>query len=334
MKLNSVFALLVVLCYPASVFSAPLDPAALGEFIQSMESDHGFDKAKLEKLFEGTERSDRILELMSRPAEKVKPWWEYRALFISDKRIRDGVKFWGENLATLEQATEKTGVSPEIIVAIIGIETSYGRVTGSYKVIEALATLAFHYPGNNVKRGRFFAAQLEHFLLLAREDSLDPMSLLGSYAGAMGIPQFMPENYRKLAVDFNDDGKRDIWTSPADAIGSVANYFTHHGWIPDAPVMSPARVASENVDAFLQKSIKPAKTLAEFERGNIRPTVENSNQDESATLFQLTARDGHEYWLGYTNFYVISRYNPRVKYAMAVAQLAAAIRAKYNEQGD
>ena len=246
----AIFCALLLWASPAH--SAPLAAAPLQAFIGYMARTHGFDARDLERLFAGVQRSDRIIELMSRPAEKVKPWWEYRQLFISDKRIVDGVGFWRQHAEALARAERKYGVAPEVIVAIIGVETSYGRVTGSHRVVDALATLAFHYPGDNAARADFFRAQLEHVLLLAREDGVDPLSLEGSYAGAMGMPQFMPENYRKLAVDFDFDGVRDIWSNPVDAIGSVANYLQHHGWRRDGPVVAAAEVDESTAARYVQ----------------------------------------------------------------------------------
>ncbi len=320
---NSLLAALLT-CLSLATPAAPLDEAGVSDFIAYMVASHGFDQQSLNELFAGAERSERILELMTRPAEKVKPWWEYRNLFISDKRIRDGVAFWHENQDALMRAQAEYGVAPEVIVAIIGVETSYGRITGGYRVLDALSTLAFHYPGGNESRARFFRAQLEHFLLFAREDGLDPTSLTGSYAGAMGMPQFMPENYRKLAVDFDADGARDIWGNPRDAIGSVANYLNRHGWLAGGPIVSPAALRGDPAP-WLQDEIKPTRRVAEFSAAGITPMVAQ-DPELPAALFELQARDGKEYWLGFTNFYVISRYNPRVKYAMAVAHLAAAIR--------
>lgn len=319
-------ALLAVLLGPAALPAAPLDPVAVQTFIVEMVRAHGFEQAALERLFAGTGRSDRILELMTRPAEKVKPWHEYRALFISDRRIRDGVAFWREHEQALARAAERYGVAPEVIIAIIGVETSYGRVTGSYGVLEALATLAFHYPGGDAARATFFRRQLEELLLFAREDGLDPLGLTGSYAGAMGMPQFMPENYRKLAVDFDGDGRRDIWRDPDDAIGSVANYLNHHGWQRGGAVTTRAELGAATPTAFLTSGIKPEFTLASFTAAGITPLARGVAAEEPAALFELEGVGGNEYWIGYTNFYVISRYNPRVKYAMAVAHLAEAIR--------
>lgn len=309
-----------------SAMAAELDAGKVDGFIAEMVARHAFDQASLTDLFAEVERSDRIIELMTRPAEKVKPWWQYRAIFISDKRIRDGVKFWRRHFERLSQAQETYGVPAHVIVAIIGVETSYGKVIGSHRVMDALSTLAFHYPGGNERRAKYFRAQLEHFLLFTREDKLSPLALEGSYAGALGMPQFMPENYRKLAVDFDGDGARDIWKNPADAIGSVANYLSHHGWQRGLPVMSPARVVGSDFRQFLGDDIKPQHSLEQLASGGISPMQNEDDQTLAARLFELSAKNGHEYWLGYENFYVISRYNPRVKYTMAVAQLAESIR--------
>lgn len=304
--------------------AAPLDAAAVARFVDEMVERHAFDRAALEATLARAERSERILELMTRPAEKVKPWHEYRPIFISDKRIRDGVAFWGKHADTLDKARATYGVAPEVIVAILGVETAYGRISGGHRVLDALATLAFHYPGDRPKRAAFFRSQLEHFLLMSREYELDPTSLEGSYAGAMGMPQFMPENYRKLAVDFDEDGRRDIWDNPADAIGSIANYLAHHGWQPGGPVMSRAAVDGGQ-GAFLRDSMAPEFTLRDLGAAGIVPTVGDAPPDAAAALFELEGEHAPEYWIGYKNFYVISRYNPRVKYTMAVAQLAEAI---------
>ena len=306
--------------------ATPLDTAAVRSFIEHMHQTFGFDVDALNNTFTHVSRSDRIIELMAKPAEKVKPWHQYRALFITAKRIREGAAFWHTNEASVSRAAATYGVAPEVIVAIIGVETSYGQNVGSYRVIDALSTLAFHYPGNNAARGAFFRTQLEQFLLMAREDNLEPFSLTGSYAGAMGMPQFMPDSYRRLAVDFDGDGKRNIWKDPDDAIGSVANYLKVHGWRQAGAVISRARVGDIEPDQFLKTTIKPDFRLIDFTAAGIVPLQRNDNSDEEVALFELEGRAGPEYWIGYTNFYVISRYNPRVKYAMAVAQLAEEIR--------
>lgn len=308
----------------ATARAAPLDGEAVAQFIDEMVREHAFERAALEATLARAERSDRIISLMSRPAEKVKPWFEYRPLFISKKRIRDGVAFWNDHAEILAKAHDHYGVAPEVIVAILGVETAYGRISGGHRVLDALATLAFHYPGDRPARAAYFRTQLEQFLLMAREYELDPQTLEGSYAGAMGMPQFMPENYRKLAVDFDGDGRRDIWSNPSDAVGSIANYLAHHGWQPGGPVMSPAQV-SDAPDAFLTTSIAPEFTLGDLRAAGIVPSRTGVSANAAAALFELEGRDAPEYWIGYKNFYVISRYNPRVKYTMAVAQLAEAI---------
>ena len=324
--------LCVLLGIVSDVPAAPLDTAAVRGFIADMNLKHGFDAAALTRTFANVSRIDRIIELIAKPAEKVKPWYEYRALFITDKRIREGAAFWRANEAVVLRASETYGVAPEVIVAIIGVETSYGANVGSYRVIDALSTLAFHYPDNNKTRSAFFRTQLEQFLLMARDDHLDPMVLTGSYAGAMGMPQFMPDSYRRLAVDFDGDGARNIWNDADDAIGSVANYLHEHGWRRAGPVTTMARVSGANPATFLKTTIKPDFRLADFTAAGIMP-VRSGNPDDETALFELEGTRGNEYWIGYTNFYVISRYNPRVKYAMAVAQLSEEIRKLHGGPG-
>jgi membrane-bound lytic murein transglycosylase B len=313
--------------------AAPLDASAVRDFIAYMNQKHGFASDALTQTFAQVSRLDRIIELMSKPAEKVKPWYEYRALFITDKRIREGAAFWRANEAAVLRAADTYGVAPEVIIAIIGVETSYGQNVGNYRVIDALSTLAFHYPGNDSARAAFFRSQLEQFLLMTRDDHLDPLALTGSYAGAMGMPQFMPDSYRRLAVDFDGDGARNIWSDAPDAIGSVANYLHEHGWRRAGAVTTKARIGSADPAPFLKTTIKPSFRLADFTAAGILPMRSNGNPDDETALFELEGSHGNEYWIGYTNFYVISRYNPRVKYAMAVAQLSEEIRKLHGGPG-
>lgn len=328
--------LLLLLCILLGAGSAapaaPLDTSAVRGFIITMNEKHGFDADALTRTFTRVNRIDRIIELIAKPAEKVKPWFQYREIFITDKRIRDGAAFWRANEQAVLRAAETYGVAPEVIVAIIGVETSYGANVGSYRVIDALSTLAFHYPGNNSARASFFRTQLEQFLLLARDEHLDPLSPTGSYAGAMGMPQFMPDSYRRLAVDFDGDGVRNIWNDADDAIGSVANYLHEHGWRRSGPVTTKARLGGADPSAFLTTTIKPGFRLSDFTAAGIMPVRSGDPEDEAA-LFELEGANGNEYWIGYTNFYVISRYNPRVKYAMAVAQLSEEIRKLHGGPG-
>ena len=317
-------ALGLCLLLPAAVHGSDLDRSAVDAFIAEMVRDHAFDRADLDAVFQVAQRSDRILRAMSRPAEKAKPWHEYRKHFLTRARIDGGIAFWDGNAGVLDKATETYGVPPEIIVAIIGVETAYGRITGRDRVVDALATLAFHYPKRNERRMAYFREQLRQLFLMSREQELDPLSLSGSYAGAMGIPQFMPESYRKFAVDFNDDGSRDIWKDRSDAIGSVANYLKAHGWDRDGSIVVPARADASAAAPLLTDSVKPHMPLSEFGRHGVEPVT--APGDELAALFELEGETATEYWLALNNFYVIMRYNPRTKYAMAVVSLAEAIR--------
>ena len=289
----------------------------VGEFITEMTRDYGFASEQLSTLFSGVERKQAILDAISRPAERVKPWKEYRPIFITDARINKGVAFWNEHAEALARAEKEYGVPAEIIVAIIGVETSYGGNTGSYRVIDALSTLAFDYP----PRAPFFRKELREFLMLTREEQVDPASLKGSYAGAMGLPQFMPSSFRAYAVDFDGDGHINIWSNPVDAIGSVASYFKRHNWQPGQPVVSLATVEGEQVDQGLSTGLDPEKNVAELRALGWSSNDELAD-DLPVTAFRLDGAEGAEYWIGQPNFYVITRYNRSVMYAMAVNQLS------------
>lgn len=316
----------VLLLVSAAAHGRSLDAQAIDAFIAEMVTEHDFDKRKLSAILKQAKRSERTLKAMSRPAEKAKPWYEYQKHFLTQERIDAGIEFWNLNANTLIEATEVYGVPAEIIVAIIGVETAYGRIVGRDRVVDALATLAFHYPKKNPQRMAYFRAQLTHLFLMSREQNLDPLSLSGSYAGAMGIPQFMPESYRNFAVDFNHDGERDIWRDRIDAIGSVANYLKSHGWDRGKSIVVAA-VTSEpaaDVQGLLSDSLKPHRRLSEYSSLGVQP--DSATSDALAALFTLEGEVAPEYWLALNNFYVIMRYNPRTKYAMAVVKLAQAIR--------
>lgn len=291
----------------------------VAEFVREMTQDYGFASEQLVEMLAQAERKQAILDAISRPAERVKPWKEYRPIFITDSRVAQGVDFWRENEAALARAEQEYGVPAEVIVAIIGVETFYGRNTGSYRVIDALSTLGFDYP----PRQPFFRQQLKEFLLLAREEQVDPLTLTGSYAGAMGLPQFMPSSFRAYAVDFDADGRIDIWKNPVDAIGSAANYFKQHGWTADEPVVARATVKGERHSDGLTEGLEPVKNAAELRQlGWQWQSDKNMADDTAVTAFRLDGADGDEYWVGLPNFYVITRYNRSVMYAMAVHQLA------------
>jgi membrane-bound lytic murein transglycosylase B len=285
--------------------------------IDELVAEEGFDRATLQAVFDQAERQQSILEAIARPAEKTKPWYEYRQIFVTDKREKQGVEFFATHRETLDRAERETGVPAEIIVAIIGVETFYGRITGSYRVIDALSTLAFDYP----KRSPFFTKELRNFLLLTRDQGFEPTELKGSYAGAMGYGQFMPSSYRAYAVDFDDDGVIDIWNNPVDAIGSVANYFKAHGWRPGEPVVAAALREGEVPEDWFNNGLKPERTVAEFTAEGLQPLREFP-ADSLATAMKFELEDGFEYWMGLHNFYVITRYNHSAMYAMSVYQLS------------
>ena len=294
------------------------------EFVAVMVEKHSFNREELLAVLGQAERRDDIIELMSKPAEKRLAWYEYRNIFLTESRIEGGVAFWKENADILAKAEEAFGVDPQVVVAIIGVETRYGSNTGRHRVLDALATLAFDYP----PRSQFFTSELEQFLLLAREEDIDLLSATGSYAGAMGYGQFIPSSYRNFAVDFDANGKRDLWNSPMDIIGSVANYFHVHGWKDRAPVAVRAKVSGDDYQALLELGYEPNTALHAMRHDGVTPVTEMPD-DLEAALLSFDQQDGPEYWLGFNNFYVITRYNHSPLYAMAVYQLSEEIRAAY-----
>ncbi|ABC32491.1 lytic murein transglycosylase B [Hahella chejuensis KCTC 2396] len=291
------------------------------KFIASMATKHGFDKAQLQQIFAGTEKKQDIIDAMKRPAEKVLEWKDYRRIFLTDQRIAGGKEFMKENKDALIRAEAEYGVPAQVITAIIGVETLYGRHKGRYRVIDALSTLAFDYP----PRSKFFRSELEHYLLLGREQGFDVMSLTGSYAGAMGYGQFIPSSYRSYAVDFNGDKIADILTDKTDAIGSVANYLARHGWRQGESVAMQVEMKEAPPAALLPKKQKPAHSVGKLKKAGV-PVPESLDDKARARLMALEAETSKEYWLGLQNFYVITRYNHSDLYAMAVFQLSEAIR--------
>jgi membrane-bound lytic murein transglycosylase B len=290
-------------------------------FIRDMAARHDFSKAELIAIFREAQRREDILKLMSRPAEKRLAWHEYRKIFLTQSRIDGGVAFWNQHAGILDKAERELGVDAQVIVAIIGVETRYGGNTGSHRVLDALATLAFDYP----PRSKFFRGELEQYLVLANEENIDLLSTKGSYAGAMGYGQFIPSSYRNYALDFDQDGKRDLWNSPMDIIGSVANYMHKHGWELGAPVIIPARVSGDSYKTILDKGLKPHTAIKQLQQAGVTPLVAQPG-DALAGLVTLENKDGPGYWLSLNNFYVITRYNRSPLYAMAVYQLSEAIR--------
>ncbi|WP_237066408.1 lytic murein transglycosylase B [Microbulbifer guangxiensis] len=296
------------------------DNAEAQAFVEYMVTKHGFDRDEMVALMREAKRKDSILKAIQRPAEKAKPWYEYRKLFVTPQGIAGGVDFWDKNKKALTEAEQKYGVPAELIVAIIGVETRYGGNMGGYRVLDALATLAFNYP----RRSEFFTKELENFLLLARDQGFKPTELKGSYAGAMGFGQFMPSSYRAYAVDFNADGKVDIWEDTEDAIGSVANYLAKHGWLPLDPVVVLATPRPNADMTIVNDSLKPQWTVGQLEEKGFSTTAQ-VDPEMTANVFSLQTEQGKQFWIGLKNFSVITSYNRSRLYAMAVYDLAQEI---------
>lgn len=291
-------------------------------FIQQMSVQHHFDQKQLTELFNQVKFNPHIISTMNAPHEGL-PWYRYRVLFVTPERAKAGAEYWRDHAATLAAAEKKYGVPAQIIVAILGVETNYGRFQGTYRVLDSLATLAFDYP----PRAPYFKGELEQYLLLTREIRLDPLAVKGSYAGAIGQPQFMPSSYRHYGIDSTGKGYSDLIHNSDDVIFSVANYFKGYGWQPGQPVAVPAKVTGQEFAPLV--TAKTKKTVAEFKNYGVSPTLALVTTAGSACLMPLDDSDGPEYWLAFQNFDVIMRYNTSPRYAMAVYQLGEAIKAKY-----
>ncbi len=317
---------LILICLASFILlsaSAHANPrkftSGVNEFIENMARKHGFEKKSLAALMSKARYSQAVIDSMERPYE-AKPWHIYRPLFVSSDRIKNGVAFWNANADLLNRAERIYGVPPQIIVATIGVETRYGQYMGKHLVLDALTTLAFTYP----KRQRLFRKQLEAYILLLSEEDIDPDQTRGSYAGAIGKPQFIPGSYREYAIDFDGDGKRDLLNNTADAIGSVANYYRRHGWRQGGLVATPAQVNGGEYREHLNLELATTTTIADLSMAGVKigqqlPTSTKCN------LIQFDAGKAKEYWLGFHNFYVITRYNHNNQYAMAVYQLSQEI---------
>ena len=320
--LRFAFAALALLASLASPGAVPVLRPEIEAFIEEMGTKHGYEPGPLRRLFSQVQPRPSIIRAMTAPGT-ARPWHDFRRRNVDQARIDGGVRFWAQNVATLERASRDFGVPPELIVATIGIETMYGRNMGSFKVIDALSTLAFDYP----PRAEFFRRELEEYLLLVRDWGIDSATR-GSYAGAIGIPQFIPSSYRRYAVDFDGDGRRDLVRSAADAIGSVANYYQTFGWKPGAPVAVPADPGSADVATLIAAGIKPHVKVSDLKTQGF--TVQGAAADDSdATVFSLETESGPRVMLGFNNFYVITRYNRSQNYAMAVYELSREIRAAF-----
>ncbi|NOT86391.1 MAG: lytic murein transglycosylase B [Methylococcaceae bacterium] len=312
-----VLLLTVLLSVPTQ---AAIDKTLLvNEFVEQMVAKYYFERPQVEAWLNAAEIKPAILDAISSPAEGMS-WYKYRKIFMTEKRIAGGVDFWQKNAVTLAKVSSQYGVPAEIIIAIIGVETQYGGNVGTYRVLDALATLGFAHP----KRSAFFLSELEHFLLLCREEHIDPTQPLGSYAGAMGLPQFMPSSYRDFAVDFEQDKQRNIWTNPADAIASVANYFVKHQWQPGAEVFVPAVAEGYEYKVAIRNELEPDLTTNDLRRLKIG-VMDTLAADGKVKLLAFEQEFDEDLWLGLHNYYVITRYNRSPLYAMAVYQLSQAI---------
>lgn len=331
MKKIAVIRCWLALCFAAAIASASnadyaSHPDAI-RVVQELVEEEGLDAAQLTAILAQAEKRQSIIDAMNRPAEKTFTWGRYRNIFLKEPRIESGAEFWAENVEVLQKAEVEFGVPAEVIVAIIGVETLYGGNTGSYPVIDALSTLAFDYP----KRSPFFRSELKHFLILTAEQGQDPLDFKGSYAGAMGLGQFMPSSYRAYAKGYEDDGFIDIWSDKSDAIWSVANYLKVHGWKPGEKI---AQIVEDGVQIpaeIVSTELKPTLSISELSAAGIDLDV-GVLPEGLATLMVLEAEDGLEHWIGWQNFYVITRYNHSELYAMAVFQLAQAIRESYSQR--
>jgi len=309
-------------CSSAAAAPAALNPE-IESFIDQLVTTHKFDRRKLRDWFKQARIQSGVLKAMSRPAT-ARPWHEYRTSQITEARIRGGLEYWQQQADTLARASTEYGVPEEILVATIGLESSYGRNTGSSNAFDALVTLAFAYP----PRAELFRGELEQFLLLTRELRLDPLRFRGSYAGALGVPQFLPSSYRRYAVDFDNNGRRDLWDH-SDAIGSIANYYKSYGWQPGEPeivaIEQQAETAGDEFKTLLERGLKPHTTVAAVRRGGVTPAGPVAD-DALVCVFGAASETGMRYWLGFNNFYVITRYNRSINYALSVHELAQELR--------
>lgn len=321
------FALSSISANAVSDAALDLERADIQAFVERVGKHESLSPQAVERALSKAQIKQPILQAISKPVERTLDWQRYSKIFLQPDRIQAGAKFMRERSTTMMVAESRYGVPREIITAIIGVETKYGKVMGSHRVLDALATLAFEYP----KRSKFFTKELEHYLLLCAEQGIDPSKPLGSYAGAMGYGQFMPSSYREYAVDFDGDGKVDIWNNKTDAIGSVANYLARHGWRKGGVVVVPAERNNRPVTlAALNKNLKPGIRAGQLPSFGFKRPERLSNEAKVA-LFRFKSEQGPMYELGLQNFYVITRYNHSRLYARAVFELSQRILAESQE---
>jgi len=295
------------------------DYPALQELVRTMVANDGFTENELRSILAGASIDQKTLALMDRQYESL-PWYKYRNLFINDERIARGVDFWKTYEGLLARAEQEYGVSQQVIVALIGVETHYGTRIGDKSVLDSLVTLSAAYP----RRSEFFSSELRTFLNMTRKEGIEPASVVGSFAGAIGIPQFMPSSYEAYSVDFNGNNQRDLVNETADAIGSVANYLKVHGWRAGKPIYAPIPRMPESGLPLVTKRAKPKLSIADIQSAGI--SFDATGASDKAAVLRLTEETKKRYFVGYRNFYAITRYNPSVNYAMAVTELSEAIR--------
>jgi membrane-bound lytic murein transglycosylase B len=305
---------------PASAAGFDLQRPEIVAFINEVTEHDGLKRSDVRRLLKEARPQPKIIDIMNRPIEKVAPWWEYREHVLTPERVSDGAQFWADHRESLARVAETYQVAPEYVVAILGVETRYGRVTGHYRVLDALATLAFDYP----PRHSYFAGELAQFMVLAKEKQLDPLTTTGSYAGAMGAPQFMPSAYRRYAVAAGNDERRDLWGDWDDILASVANYLHENGWKPGQPVLAETRIDPAATFHIEPHNLELNETIDTLGAHGVTVEAEVP-ADTAAVLILAEQPDGPSYRVGFHNFYVLTRYNASARYAMAVHDLAQAI---------
>jgi len=305
---------------PALATSFDLHRPEIAAFIDEVTQREGLKRKDVQRLLKAARPQPKIIDMMNRPIEKVAPWWEYREHFVNPERVSGGAQFWADHRESLERVAAAYEVPPEYLVAILGVETRYGRLTGHYRVLDALATLAFDYP----PRHNYFAGELAQFLVLTKEYRLDPLTTTGSYAGAMGAPQFMPSAYRRYAVDASNDQRRDLWSDWDDILASIANYLRQNGWQAGGPVLGETRIEPDANFHLEPHGLELNETVDSLGTHGVKVDLEVPPETPALLLLAEQA-DGPAYRVGFHNFYVLTRYNTSTRYAMAVHDLAEAI---------
>ncbi len=320
MRLTHISGACVLLVCVSTASAVDVERPDVAAFIDEMVESYSYERGQLECILADAEIKQSIIDLISKPAERTLTWGEYRKIFLTEERIEAGAEFWRQYSDILDNISESTGVPVEILVGVIGVETYFGRITGGHRVVDALATLAFDYP----PRAAFFRRELEQFLLLVREEKMTASDAVGSYAGAMGRPQFMPSSYRAFAVDGTGDGKRDIWNDWTDVAASIANYFIEHDWRTGEDIVVPASLGQRWRGSAPDNSLEPRETVASLSTQGVMFATDMP-PTSAGQLLTLETANGAEHWVGFHNFFVITRYNRSVMYALAVHQLGRKI---------